>query len=1083
MFGTNLDSQGMVDRNAKVRIGRCIFPFKYNGKSHSECLVTPKGRICATSINDQGILKKYGYCRNTKKSTKKKTLKKSRLRKLKSKSPKGMEVEKTSTKKTTKKMARLNEKLIKLLAELEDLMYRKGEPMRARAYSKAQETIMLQHYDITNVDQLKGKRGIGKTILAKFKEFVETGTLKTLEKAKGNPIYLFAKIFGIGPKKAKTLVEKDGIKTLAELKAKENEVLNNVQRKGLKYFEDIEKRIPRAEIKVYERLFKKAFDKLKGAESTFEIVGSYRRGARSSGDIDVIITDTPKNKKIFHEFIEALVADGVIIEILSKGKIKSMVLGKLKGNPARRIDFMFTPKNEYAFAVLYFTGSKPFNVTMREYAKTKGYSLNEHKFTMLKDKKPLSLSFPDEKSIFDFLQLEYRAPEERKDGRAVFIKSEQVTIKPVEEIKVKSPKKAKTLKKKKKTGAVWLLKKFKKQGITLLKFLSEAELVEMIQTANKQYYNKQALLSDSQYDILKEFVEAKYPKNKVLEEVGAPVAATRKKVKLPVHLPSMDKIKPDTKKLGKWVEKYTGPYVLSAKLDGASGLYVTAEGKAAALYTRGNGKVGQDISQLVPYLNLPSIPNVMIRGEIIMSKATFDKKYSKEYANPRSAVVGILPQTRPDTAKYRDLDYVAYEVIKPRLKPSKQMSFLEQHGFITVKHEEVKQLSNELLSEVLIAWRKDYGYQIDGVIVADDKVYLRTKKNPKHAFAFKMVLSDQMAEAKVVDVLWTPSKDGLLKPRIQIEPIHLGGTRIEFATAFNADFVQKNKIGIGAIVRMVRAGDVIPHIHGVVEQAPEAKMPAVPYHWNDTHVDIRLDNAEDDLIVQEKTIARFFTALDVEGLSRGNVRRLMRAGFDTTEKIVKMSEEDFLKAEGFKKRMAAKVYNSIHKALAEADIVRLMAATNFFGRGMGKRRLRAILDVYPKILTSNESKAEIEGKIAGIKGFGAKTSKDFVDHLTKFKKFLKDIGLESKLKAVKKKEADTSHALYEKKIVMTGFRDAELQKEIEKATGKSLSSAVSKNTFVVLVKDLDEDSGKADRARELGIPLMTPESFRKKYLT
>lgn len=1078
MFGTNLDSQGMVDRNAKVRIGRCIFPFKYNGKVHSECIVTPKGRICATSTSNQGILRTYGYCRNTKKSTKKKTLKKSRLRKLKSKSPKRMEVEKT-----TKKMTRLNEKLIKLLAELEDLMYRKGEHMRARAYSKAQETIMLQHYDITNVDQLKGKRGIGKTILAKFKEFVETGTLKTLEKAKNNPIYLFAKIFGIGPKKAKALVEKDGIKTLAELKAKENEVLNNVQRKGLKYFEDIEKRIPRAEIRVYERLFKKAFDKLKGSESTFEIVGSYRRGARSSGDIDVIITDTAKNKKIFHEFIEALVADGIIIEILSKGKIKSMVLGKLKGNPARRIDFMFTPKNEYAFAVLYFTGSKPFNVTMREYAKTKGYSLNEHKFTTLKDKKPVTLSFPDEQSIFDFLQLEYRSPEERKDGRAVFIKPEQVMIKPAEKIKVKSPKKAKTLKKKKKTGAVWLLKKFKKQGITLLRFLSEAELAEMIRVANEQYYNKQAILTDSQYDIVKEFVEAKFPKNKVLEEVGAPIVATRKKVKLPVHLPSMDKIKPDTKKLGKWVEKYSGPYVLSAKLDGASGLYVTAEGKAAALYTRGNGKVGQDISQLVPYLNLPNIPNIMVRGEIIMSKKTFNKKYSKEYANPRSAVVGILPPTRPDTAKYRDLDYVAYEVIKPHLKPSKQMSFLEQRGFITVKHEEVKELSNELLSKVLIAWRKDYNYQIDGVIVADDKVYLRTKKNPKHAFAFKMVLSDQMAEAKVVDVLWTPSKDGLLKPRIQIEPIHLGGTRIEFATAFNADFVQKNKIGIGAIVRMVRAGDVIPHIHAVIEQAAEAKMPAVPYHWNDTHVDIRLDNAEDNLIVQEKTIARFFTALDVDGLSRGNVRRLMRAGFDTTEKIIKMGEEDFLKADGFKKRMAAKVYNSIHKTLAEADIVRLMAATNFFGRGMGKRRLRAILDVYPKILTSTESKAEIEGKIAGIKGFGEKTSKDFVDHLTKFKKFLKDIGLESKLQIVKKKKTDTSHVLYGKKILMTGFRDGELQKEIEKATGTSLSSAVSKNTFVVLVKDpLVEHSGKAERARELGIPLMTPEGFRKKYL-
>ena len=94
-------------------------------------------------------------------------------------------------------MTRLNEKLIKLLEELENLMQRKGEAMRARAYSKAQETLMLERADITAVDQLKGKRGIGTTIMAKFKEFIETGTLRILEKAKSNPIYIFSKIFGL----------------------------------------------------------------------------------------------------------------------------------------------------------------------------------------------------------------------------------------------------------------------------------------------------------------------------------------------------------------------------------------------------------------------------------------------------------------------------------------------------------------------------------------------------------------------------------------------------------------------------------------------------------------------------------------------------------------------------------------------------------------------------------------------------------------------------------------------------------------------------------------------------------------------
>ena len=87
---------------------------------------------------------------------------------------------------------------------------------------------------------------------------------------------------------------------------------------------------------------------------------------------------------------------------------------------------------------------------------------------------------------------------------------------------------------------------------------------------------------------------------------------------------------------------------------------------------------------------------------------------------------------------------------------------------------------------LLVNWRGKYGYEIDGIIVCNDAVYARTSGNPKHAFAFKMVLSDQIAEAHVVDVLWSASKDGYLKPRVQIEPVVLGGVTITYATGFNA---------------------------------------------------------------------------------------------------------------------------------------------------------------------------------------------------------------------------------------------------------------------------------------------------------
>ena len=1074
MQASVVNNKNFSEKNAKVKAGLCIFPFKYKFQKHHECYSTPKGRICATEVSKYGTLKKYGYC--PKKSTKKKTLKAKKLnRKIRIKA-----VKHKRPIKRKRKMARLNEKFIKLLADLEDLMKRKGEPMRMRAYSRAQESLMLITTDITAVSQLKGVRGIGKTILKKFEEFVTTGKLGTLERAKGNPIYLFARIYGIGPKKAKELVEKNGIQSLEELHQRQDEFLNKNQRIGLKYFDDIEERIPRSEIQLYEKKFRKVFDKIKSANSKFEIVGSYRRGASSSGDIDVILSDDPENRKIFHAFVDALVAEGTIIEVLSKGKGKSFVMTRLAGKPARRVDFMFAPLKEFPFAILYFTGSKAFNVMMREHARTLGFSMNEHKLIHDKDKSEVKLVFPTEKSIFDFLNMEFKEPNERIDGRAVVLKAPSAAAEAV--IEVKEQPKKQTLKKKGKISTRKLLKNFKADGMKVIENLDEQSLGKMVILANDLYYNKKPLLTDNEYDILKEFLEKQFPNNPALKQIGAPTKTKKKKSKLPYFLASMDKIKPDTKNLDKFKKKYTGPYVVSAKCDGLSGLYTT-EGEVAKLYTRGNGKVGYDISQLIPFLKLPMIKGSAVRGELILSQAVFKTKYSKEYKNARGAVIGIINSdySNKNFQKYKDISFVAYEVIKPRLKPSKQMEFLKKNKFITVKYTILQDMTNEKLSELLVDWRKNYKYENDGLVVVDNKIYPRRKKNPKQAFAFKMVLSDQKAEAKVLDVIWNPSKDGFLKPTVRIEPVIIGGTTIEYATAYNAAFVAKNKIGLGAVVDMIRSGDVIPTILSVITPARKAKMPDIPYHWNETHVDIILDNIEENIGVQEKLVSRFFKKLDVESLGAGNVKRIMKAGHNTIEKIINMKKEDFLKIEGFKEKLAEKVYTSIHQKLDEASLVDLMSASNIFGRGMGKRRLQPIIDAYPDIIKGTMSKEEAEEKIAGLKGFGKKTSKDFMAHLMVFLKFIKAIHLEKKLNIKKKATGDASHPLFGKKIVMTGFRDKVLAKKILKVTGKALSSSISKNTFAVIVKDVADTTGKAEAARALGIPLFTPAQFQKKY--
>ena len=1007
---------------------------------------------------------------------------------------------------------RYNEEFIDLMEKLNTIMSKQGEPFRARAYQKAQETLMAYPDDIYTTSQLKGKPGIGPTIIDKLDEYIKTGTLRVLEKEKTNPINILSDIYGVGPKKAQELVDAN-IKTIDELRTRQDELLNDTQKIGLKYYEQILERIPRTEIEQYEKIFTEQFDKVAKnfPDSKFEIVGSYRRGAQTSGDIDVIITG--KTGGIYNAFVDELLKTNIILEVLSRGSSKTLVIAKLPGseNTARRIDFLYSPPNEFPFAILYFTGSKAFNTVMRQYALDKGYTFNEHGIYKLENKKKgakIEKGFKTEKDIFDFLGLQFKTPIERRDGRDIMpytdvgenkqgVGFNDPTLE-VETEEIIPVKKNTTLKKRKpstkpkveleiiddneakvspsETEIVQIIEQFKHNGIKVLEQLNEKQLGDIIRIANSKYYNQTPIMTDNQYDIIKEFIEHKFPDNAIVTEIGAEVE--RNKVKLPYEMGSMDKIKPDTGALSLWMSKYKGPYVLSCKLDGVSGLYTT-EGTKPKLYTRGNGKVGQDISHLIPFLRLPKTKGVVIRGEFIIPKKVFDEKYGTIFANPRNMVAGIINHKHISDA-INDLHFVAYEVIVPQKKPTEQMDFLGTINVERVLFRNTDTLSNEILSEILVEWRKSYAYEIDGVIVTNDGIYSRKSGNPDHAFAFKMVLSDQIAEAKVVDVLWTPSKDGYLKPRVQIEPINLGGVTIEFATGFNGAFIQDNKIGIGTTIELIRSGDVIPYIKSVTVPAEEAKMPSVPFKWNDTHVDIMLENALEDSTVKEKNITGFFRGIGVEGLSSGNISRLIKSGFSTVPEIIHMSEADFLTVEGFKGKLANKIYTGIHQKLQEATIITLMAASNIFGRGFSEKKMELVMNKLPTILVSNETKEEKIANIALIKGMAVKTAEAFVEKIEDFKEFLTDCGLEDKLVNKSIKNIDHSHPLFDKSIVLTGTRNSHII-EFLKNIGAKQGSNVSKNTFLVIAKNKDDDTGKAEEARKLNIPIISVEEFIQKY--
>jgi len=374
--------------------------------------------------------------------------------------------------------------------------------------------------------------------------------------------------------------------------------------------------------------------------------------------------------------------------------------------------------------------------------------------------------------------------------------------------------------------------------------------------------------------------------------------------------------------------------------------------------------------------------------------------------------------------------------------------------------------------------------------VINDAIYPRPKQNPEYAFAFKMVISEQVAEAKVVDVLWTPSKDGYIKPRVQIEKITLGGVTIEYATGFNAKFIEDNKIGIGAIITIIRSGDVIPHIVNVVVPAEYVKFPDVEYVWNDKHVDIILKDKENNSIVQNKNILVFFQHLDVSGIGPGNIKRIISSGFNSVPKILAMTEDDFLTVDGFKEKMAKKIYESIQTQLEKSSLAQLMVASNIFGRGFGEVTFNKILNTLPDILTSSESNIIKKTKLLKIEGVASKTADNFISHIEEFLNFITTANLEYKIQSQiteKIPEQNPSfpsiidNILKNKQIVFTKFRDINLSQKI-KELGGILSDVVNKNTFVVIVKEnIDEETTKTIKAKKLNIPIMTKTMFEETY--
>ena len=311
--------------------------------------------------------------------------------------------------------------MIEALDKLKKAELANKQPFKARAYNNVMNQLKAVSHPIRTVEDLDGITGIGDKIKKKLQEILETGALRQVAEYDANSkMGIFEDLLtvhGIGPAKARELIDKHGVRTIDDLKARQKELLNDVQIKGLKYVDEFKERIPRKEMDKHNEYITKTVKSF-GRSIEVQITGSYRRGESSSGDIDALITGC--DEATFDKIINKFEKDGYIVDIFARGQKKCLAVGRLKRHKVhRRVDLMLTHAHEFPFAIMYFTGSGEFNKALRLYALKKGLSLSEYGLKDVKTDKFVDHPFRTEKDIFDYLGVKYVAPEGRKDGSVI----------------------------------------------------------------------------------------------------------------------------------------------------------------------------------------------------------------------------------------------------------------------------------------------------------------------------------------------------------------------------------------------------------------------------------------------------------------------------------------------------------------------------------------------------------------------------------------------------------------------------------------------------------------------------------------
>ena len=644
------------------------------------------------------------------------------------------------------------------------------------------------------------------------------------------------------------------------------------------------------------------------------------------------------------------------------------------------------------------------------------------------------------------------------------------------------------------------------------------KLLTIIKEYNKDYRTGNTKISDAEYDKLVEELKRIDPDNDWFNHIEPVAVARKRKVKLPVPMKSLNKVK-NISALQSWTNSIglssTSIIIVTPKFDGLSLLHDEYSGMA---YSRGGAEnEGQDCS--AHYKAASNVVNIesglnFTFGEFVFNRDSWNTNFfgkkspdtGDTYKSPRNTAAGLLNRDEPsDGLKY--IDFFRYGTDETSLEQFTTYEELYKTLCDTFKQQPlyyattVGELTSDLCQSLYKKW--SHIYYIDGLVIYANDLQIwktvgrqETTGNPNYAIAYKDPEFTETFETTVNDITWKVSKAGALKPVVNIDMVNTGDCNMENPTGYNAGWIYDHKIAKGAQIIVTRSGGVIPKILETTKKAPQEEYDKLweglcycPHcgastKWNEKEIELVCTNPNCWGVQLAKNIF-FFKTLEAEYIGEETVAKLFQAGYKTIRQILRITFDELLSIDTFGEATANQILNAISRIRDGVEITHLMHASDCFN-GIGQIKAKTILSQLSKeqrfafynetfhTWTSNE---ELEKQDYYINA--NTTIKSFMRGIIPFYDFVAESGLE--ILPMEEETEATGDSCKGFKICFTGVRNADLE-NIIKTNGGEIVSGVSKKTTHLIVADKDSQSAKAIKAKQSGIPILTIDEFKQTYL-